>query len=73
MDAAFSGCTLSEIYRPFHLYRVVDDRFISTYFLRLAYSLGSGYTTVQHTRLIAQAYDSDVITYLGRRLIRMVC
>ena len=32
--------------------------------LRLAYSIGSGYTSVKHARMVGEVYDSDLLRYL---------
>ena len=31
--------------------------------LRLAYSIGSGYTSVKHARMVGEVYDSDLLRY----------
>lgn len=33
--------------------------------IRLAYSIGAGYSTVRHAQVIAKAYDSDIFAILG--------
>lgn len=32
--------------------------------LRLAYSIGSGYSTVRHARLVGEVYDSELVSPL---------
>ena len=38
--------------------------FSSQRILRLAYGVGSGYSTVRHARSVAQTYDSDLLSPL---------
>lgn len=33
--------------------------------LRLAFGIGSGYTSIRHARLVGETYDSDLLTSLG--------
>lgn len=41
--------------------------------LRLAFSIGAGYSTVKHSRLVGQVYDSDLVASFGVKIWSFFC